>query len=74
MVPRSWRDDTLAFDRPQGRPVGFEDAGRKNFLYHFLKAGPAGGLRPPSGPATRYDGYRAAGLARQPRLDDSLQT
>jgi hypothetical protein len=43
MAPRPWRDDTLAFDRAQGRPVGFEDAGRKNFLYHFFKAGPAGG-------------------------------
>jgi hypothetical protein len=28
MVPRSWRDDTLALDRTQSRPIGFEDAGR----------------------------------------------
>jgi hypothetical protein len=28
LVPRSWHDDALAFDRAQSRPVGFEDAGR----------------------------------------------
>jgi hypothetical protein len=26
--PGGWRDDTLALDRTQSRPIGFEDAGR----------------------------------------------
>jgi hypothetical protein len=48
-VPRSWRDDTLALDRAQGRPVGSEDAVVRIFL-PLLQGQPAGGRlrRPPS--------------------------
>ena len=68
MAPRSRRADTLALDRAQSRPVGFEDAGRKNFLYYPFKAGPAGGLRPPSAGSTADRGI--FGLSKLQHLSE----